>query len=369
MASLPLVANRQTPSIESRENYNVKKRGLRWVTVEKSWKVNADKVVESSSQDDSVLYDHIRKKSWTHNQYFPRHQSKVNKNWRPWKFDLDREQYNHLHIPVNHSISWMAPTFIRRADKEQHQLDTEQKFINDEYKPCNLQAIPVDKKRKTEPFIFTGSETTLVDDIIGRSKVSAGVFEKRMTTNDFVTPIGAILEDKPVISLKTNPKGSFTKQNNENVTPIGMILEDKPVISLKTNPKGSFTKHNEIVVKELCENKPTISLQETIKDVRRQPFVERKQVQLVDKTPVLISPNLFDKVHRKNQNEYDVTTQTQKKLLETTIQALVHKNVHEGYHPSFELKHRPQDDVDMFEVRVARPTFDRHTPTFHAIKT
>lgn len=342
MASLPLIANRQNGIIESREMYNVKRPGLRWVSPGKSWHVNADRVVKANSQDDSVMYDHIRKKSWTHNKYNPRNQSKVNRNWRPWKIDLDREQYNHLRIPVNHSVAWMAPTFIRRADKEQHAPDMsilEEKYIDSSHKVCRAQATPIDRKRGGESFAFTGNATTLVDDIIGRTQVSGGVFEKKMPLR-------------------------------QDETPIGMILDDRPAHTLRPNVKGAFTKRSDVVVKDLKERKPTVSVGGEFKDTHKyQTDVEKKTVKLQSSKPVLIAPNLRDKANTKINNEFDTTRQTQKQLLEATVRAMAHKNRNEGYHPTHQLAHRPQDDVEMFEVRTSRPTFDRHVPQFLALKS
>lgn len=231
---LPLKTNRQTPSVETREHYNVKARGYQWVSPGKTWKVDVSKVVNDQSQTDQVLYDHVRKKSYSHNKYYPRHQSKVNKSFRLWKMDLDREQYNHLRIPVNHSVSWMAPVFNLRSDKAPKKEFDLDKMIRKEVRECRKQAGP-HQSRHTPIEHALPELSKEVKYINERPSLKSRV---KKYDRDHLSGL-ELVENMPSRQVGASIKGKtrYTDIPSEQVK-----LVDRLAVENRTNARSQFTK-------------------------------------------------------------------------------------------------------------------------------
>lgn len=343
MNSLPLVANRQTPSVESREHYNVKARGLTWASAGKSWKVDTEKIIHDSSQSDEILWDTVLKKSRTHNKYFPRHHSKVNKNWRPPKNDLDREQYNHLRIPVNHSVSWMAPVFERRGDKEQKSQDMtilEQKYIQPEDKllksSCRTQATAIDRTK------YTPIDVAMPDllDVTYVNRQASRKDKRHLMTESRVDD-RLLRDDTLDIQRRANRR---VKRENSQSTAIdaeGMIIERAAYDQqAKIRTQTSKFDHTPVLDVRMNDNKHEVTVNSNV-----------------------TMPN------KKYSSDYDTTSKVQEDMLQTSIALTGGRNRNDPHHPTYTLDRKASEDVGMFEVRTSMPTFERHTPQFSAIKS
>lgn len=337
MGDLPLVNNRQTPSIESREVYNVKSRGYEWASPGKTWRVDVGKVVNHQINSDQVLLDHVLKKSRTHNEYFPRHQSKVNKNWRMWKIDLDREQYNHLRIPVNHSVSWMAPTFERRADKEQkcaEETVIEDKYINKEHRSKQVQATPIER-------ISMPHDVNIPDMLdVNYVQKCASIRHNRREQGTPIDFNETMFKDKQEVYIGSGMKG-ITKQHTQG-TPIDVkIVEERPTYTQSTG-------------------------------IRRKGMLGQvdvnPDVKLADTLQVNIKPNIKSYV-RKDTMEFDTTKEIQENLLQASIEMLKHKNRQMQNPSQHTLPKSIYENVGEFEVLAGEKNFDRYVPLYGAIRS
>lgn len=146
---LPLKINRHLGVSEGKEVYHIPKKEMSFELIPSKTIVNADLLLRC--HEDAVFQgEYIRKVGWKQTGYNMPQDSlfKVNKNIRLWDIDLDREQYNHLRIPVNRNLSFAASAFhqYRRPDFEGVDED---KYIKKEctipqnYRPGLKHIIPI----------------------------------------------------------------------------------------------------------------------------------------------------------------------------------------------------------------------------------
>jgi len=400
LGDLPIKNNRQTPIVESREHYNVKARGYEWVSPGKSWKVRVGDVVNQAIESDEILLDHVSKKSRSHNQYFPRHQHKVDRGgWRPHKIDLDREQHRHDRIPVNHHVAWSAPAFMLDGTKEQ-QCDgvtiIDDKFLNKVYKSCELSGGVSQKDNNTTPLEFAlnrnmnevkyrhsqsgikqrkhgARDVTPIDDrLINENHVMKlqQAETKRHTRN--IDPKGStcvtILEDKP--QKHERARVHKKRPNAQHVTFTTRILEDKPTYEQGVSCKGSYTKHSRTNLEtlDLQDNAPRTIVGANGKSdtiVFDKSFI---QPTLKEDFGYNVTSNITSNF-KKDFHNFDTTKEIQENNLQTSLSILAKNNRHENQSHVPVLDRKPFEDVDGFEMRTYRSTFDRFVPEFNAIRT
>jgi len=318
-----LKSDRQTPSIETREHYNVKARGLTFVTAPKAWSVDADTLIRDRAQNDDILYDVVRKKSWTHNKYYPRHQSKVNKNWRLWKIDLDREQYNHMRIPVTHSINVMAPTFDRRFDKEQHSCLNSNKFLNENQEQMNCRSQATIKDMRHTPLEVAIPELKQVKYINSRASVKQKRLQPHSQTN---------LKMKKVkyINMQNSIKGK-NRIGDRCGTKVKLL--DKSEVHVSLNPKGT-------------------KIYDTNYDFNpiRQDIIE------MNVQSNLVSHSKKIETHFNNTND-----NVRDEILQTSIGASRGKNLNEGYHPAHTLSKTIKEGMSDYDIGHVIPQFEKQS--------
>ena len=380
IGDLPLVNNRQSRSIESHEHYNVKARGYTWVTPQRRTKVNADVIANDNTESDAMLLDHVAKKSRSHNNYFPAQHSTVNKNWRPGHIDLDKDQYNHMRIPVNHSVSWMAPVFVRKEGTNngvgEDVTIIDSKYLNPEYKPCMSRAAPTENRNVTR--VDFDLPSVRINDDVKYSNVRASVREKgKCGTTDIASLIDErtvkqnykIRYQQPSIRLKDNGRGDKDRDGSTPhvtlIADIGSKQVQKRVAAKKLRPNDQ-----QVVIerRSIVGDKPTFMQSGGYKPLVRQCDLSHPAVEL-DRNPNIVtySPNLLSNIKKVN-NEFDTDLQTRDYILQASIEMLRSQNRREEPHNVPVLERKPFEDVEAYDLRPTIRQFDRFTPEFSAIR-
>lgn len=329
---LPLINKRQTPTFESPMRFNVKKEGMKFVTVPKSWKVEADNLLKMRAQDDTILYDHVLKKSRTHNKSYPMHHSKVNKAWHLYEIDLDREQYNHLRIPVNHTVALSAQTFQRRHHPEHNRLGNESKHIAEETSPC----VNVMGNVKEYGFQYTHDYKTKpvkMNEHTNTTNVRQNVKKKDIYNHRFTDQINLL--DEPLTNVMQNPnlKGCM------KTTDLSSILD----VKLNDNVSDVVRVQNNISKKHIHRGEHAVT------DIKLNDTCQQ----------TLLQPNLKSQYKKTTTNQADV--KVLEKTNSTQIQMQAHKNKHEGYHPSHNLDPNYKEVLEDYAPGAYIPTCGKLT--------
>lgn len=245
----------QTPSIESRNVYNVKAKGLTWNQVPTLAKVDADAITRDLA--DGANDEKILAKSWGHNKYYAPYRPKVNKEFRLWNIDLDKEQYNHLKIPVNTTLQFSAPQYAgivgRGMDDTAKKCDGV-KFLNKKYTPIE-QLVPIKENRT-----WNGNQTVPKVNMIDRTPIdqSSGIkskYKKRVNGRETTRTKDILAKNIMVAPNDVNRSNVISKD-------VGVKMVDKELRFMGNNIKCGNKEVNSTQTAKILADRlnPTMSV-------------------------------------------------------------------------------------------------------------